>query len=574
MIALRLRAFFLLRLTLIIATSYLALAQSDFTTAPAPLAILIAAGLLSNLLAPLLPPRLLNSPKFMAAVILLDTAWITVALIASGRLRADFFYLYFFILFLAAMGENLTLIILGTLAVSTAYFFIIYASGGLASLLTTGTLIRVPFLLTVATFYGYLVDRLRHERQRSQEEAAVIASLREKQSEIEEVNRRLASEIEVRRRAEEELKRASEVKSAFVSTVSHELRTPLTSIKNALDLLRPSLAELDEPQQRFAEMARRNVHRLAHIIDDLLDVSRIEAGQMSFSFAPVKVDRLLSGVVSSLEPEAEKSSLAVELLVEPELPEAWADARRIEQVVSNLLSNAIKFTPAAGCVTVSADRRGQDIEIAVADTGIGLSDEDRVRIFEPFYQAGDPLTDRVKGTGLGLAISRSMVAAHGGDLLVDSRPSEGSRFHFCIPAAGPRGTEIAEFESACREYSAYPFFTLLVIAATDAEPPAPSPAEEAGVFDRLRETIAAALPRSSDRLHAQPACRRLLLVLLGTDRDGGVIVREKLERLLADGQAPGCAAVVHGPATFPEDGRTGFQLVRAATMESRRREVT
>ncbi|MCG6964214.1 MAG: HAMP domain-containing histidine kinase [Acidobacteria bacterium] len=574
MTGLRLRAFFLLRLTLIIATSYLALAQSDFSSAPAPLALLIAAGLLSNLLGPVLPRQLLESPKFMAAVILFDTIWITVALIASGRLRADFFYLYFFILFLAAMGENLTLIVLGTLAVSAAYFFIVYATGGLATLLTTGTLIRIPFLLSVATFYGYLVDRLRHERQRSQEEAVVISSLREKQSEIEEVNRRLENEIGVRRRAEEELKRVSEVKTAFVSTVSHELRTPLTSIKNALDLLRPALAELDEPQQRFAEMARRNVRRLAHIIDDLLDVSRIEAGQMSFSFAPVAVNSLLDTVVSSLEPEAKKSSLEVELRLAPDLPEAWADAQRIEQVVSNLLSNAIKFTPAAGRVTVTAELSGQDLEIAVSDTGIGLSEEDRARVFEPFYQAGDPLTDRVKGTGLGLAISRSMVAAHGSDLVVESRLEEGSRFSFLIPVVGPRGTEIVELEAACREYSAYPFYTLLVIEPVVPETAVRSEIERTQVFDRLGQKVASAMPRSSDRLHAQPACGRLLLVLLGTDRDGGVIVRERLERMLAADRELRPSPLIHGPASFPNDGRTGFQLVRAATMTKRQREVT
>lgn len=574
MSGLRLRAFFLLRLTLIIATSYLALAQSDFSSAPAPLALLIAAGLLSNLLGPVLPRQLLESPKFMAAVILFDTIWITVALIASGRLRADFFYLYFFILFLAAMGENLTLIVLGTLAVSAAYFFIVYATGGLATLLTTGTLIRIPFLLSVATFYGYLVDRLRHERQRSQEEAVVISSLREKQSEIEEVNRRLENEIGVRRRAEEELKRVSEVKTAFVSTVSHELRTPLTSIKNALDLLRPALAELDEPQQKFAEIAHRNVRRLAHIIDDLLDVSRIEAGQMSFSFAPVAVNSLLDTVVSSLEPEAKKSSLDVELRVEPNLPESWADAQRIEQVVSNLLSNAIKFTPAGGRVTVTAERSGQDLEIAVSDTGIGLSEEDRARVFDPFYQAGDPLTDRVKGTGLGLAISRSMVAAHGSDLVVASRLEEGSRFSFLIPVVGPRATDIVEFEAACREYSAYPFYTLLVIEPVVPETAERREDERTEVLGRLAQKLASALPRSSDRLHVQHACGRLLLVLLGTDRDGGVIVRERLERMLAADRELRPSPLIHGPASFPNDGRTGFQLVRAATMTTGQREVT
>ncbi len=574
MTALRVRAFFLLRITLIIATSYLALAQSDFSSAPAPLALLIVAGLLSNLLAPLLPRRLVESSKFMAAVILFDTLWITGTLIASGRISADFFYLYFFILFLAAMGENLTLIVLGSLAVSAAYFFITYTTGGLEDVLSTGTLIRIPFLLSVATFYGYLVDRLRHERQRTQEEAAVNTSLREKQSEIEDINRRLEQEIEVRRRAEEELKRASDMKTAFVSTVSHELRTPLTSIKNALDLLRPALAGVDPQQQKFVQMANRNVHRLAHIIDDLLDVSRIETGQMSFSFGQVKIDKLLATLVSNLEPEAKKNSVNLQLQTGPSVPEAWADGQRIEQVVTNLLSNAIKFTPAGGHVTVTAELRDQDLEIAVADTGIGLSDEDRERVFEPFYQAGDPLTDRARGTGLGLTISRSMVAAHGSDLVVESRLGEGSRFSFEVPVAGPRAVEIVNLESACREYAEYPFYTLLVIEPVIPSRNSAGRADSVLPLDRLRDRLVDVLPRSSDRIHIQPEHNRLVLVLLGTDRSGGLTVRGRLARLLSTDAGEEPAAEVHGPAAFPDDGETGFQLVRAAMMTHRKGEVT
>jgi len=559
----RLRAFVLLRLTLIVAASYVVVAQYGFRTVPWPAGVLVLAGLLSNVVLWKTPRPVLSSPRFLAGLVVADTLWIAALLVLTGRFDQEFFYLFFFVVLLAAIGENLAVILLGTVVACVAYCLVVYTTMGREALLTASTLIRIPFLISVAGFYGYLVDRIRRERQRAASEALVILELEAQQRRMEEINARLAREINDRKRIEEELQRASEMKSAFVSMVSHELRTPLTSIKNAVDLLAPSIQGLGDPQERMLAIARRNIERLGTIIGDLLEISRIEAGRIRCRFEDVAPLHILRPVVSSLEEDARRKSLALELRTEEGLPTVWADPRRIEQVVTNLVSNAIKFTPQGGRIEVGARSVGDEVEISVTDSGVGLAPEDRERVFEPFFQAGDPLTDRARGTGLGLAISWNLVAAHGFELQVQSEKGEGSRFSFRLARVAEAARERTVLEEAMREYMAFPFFSLLVVA-----PAAPAGRMEARRrwIEKTRKILAEMLPRSGDKLIVQPALGRMVVVLLGTGRDGGGVVRGRLAGALA-GEA-GAAAAIRGPAVYPEDGATGFQLIEAALAET------
>ena len=277
------RVFILLRFTLIIATSYLLLAEFGPRSVPAGLMALMAVVLLSNIGALALPAEWLRSPILIAAAILGDTVWITIALIATGRFTAEFLYLYFFVLFLAGIGENIRLIALSVTVVCAAYIVLIARTVGPDQVLTTQTLIRVPFLFSAAIFYGYLVDRLRRERHRSSHEHAVIEGL--------ERNRRALAE------ANEELRRLSDAKSNFVSTVSHELKSPLTAIKNAAALIDPSAEE--EANEKFLQMIRRNADRLNTIISDLLDMSKVESGTLTIAADPVDLRSFLSEVGSN-----------------------------------------------------------------------------------------------------------------------------------------------------------------------------------------------------------------------------------------------------------------------------------
>ncbi len=560
----RLRAFVLLRVTLIVASSYLILAQYDFQTIPFFEGVLVLLGLFSNLVLWWLPRSVLSSPRFLAVLVVADTLWIAALLVLAGRFDPEFFYLFFFVVLLAAIGENLFVILLGTAAACVAYFLVVYATLGKEELLAASTLIRVPFLISVAGFYGYLVDRIRRERQKAASEALIVEELRKQQRKMEEINARLAREIEDRKRIEEELQRASEMKSVFVSTVSHELRTPLTSIKNAVDLLAPSIECLDEPQRRFLTIARKNIERLGLIIGDLLEISSIEAGKIRCRFEETDPARFLEPVVVSLDEEAKRKSLALELQMDDDIPLVWADSQRMEQVVMNLLSNAIKFTPEGGQIVVRARRIGDEVEISVSDSGIGLSAEDQQRVFEPFFQAGDPLTDRARGTGLGLAISWNLVAAHGSELRVESEPGKGSRFVFNLSRASDGAREKTALEDAIREFMAFPFFSLLVVTPSrDLEG---GGTLGSGWMDKVGTILTRVLPRSGDRLIFQPALGRIVIVLLGTGGDGGSIVRQRVaEAIESTGEL---TAAVWGPAVYPEDGATGFQLIRAAVARS------
>ncbi|KRT69262.1 MAG: hypothetical protein XU15_C0012G0073 [candidate division NC10 bacterium CSP1-5] len=227
------RALALLRYTLIIATAYLLLVEHEFSSLPTGVFLLILAALASNVMMKRLPARITDSTAFYAGIVLADTLWITAALLISGLFRAEFFYLYFFVLLLAAIGENLALIAIGTVVVCASYAYILSATGDFPSLWTPRLLIRVPFLFTAAAFYGYLVERVRRERQRAREEAQTVERLQEIQGhlaerarEMERANQELANEIVERKRAEAALQAAKE----YAETLIHSSLNMIVSV--------------------------------------------------------------------------------------------------------------------------------------------------------------------------------------------------------------------------------------------------------------------------------------------------------------------------------------------------------
>lgn len=230
-----------------------------------------------------------------------------------------------------------------------------------------------------------------------------------------------------------EIRRAEQIRRDFVANISHELRTPLASIKAVIETLQTGALEDKVAAQEFLSRADAEVDRLVHLVQELLELSRIESGDIPLAREPVDMATVLAGAVKRLKPLADKRGLSFTFEVASNLPPVIGDAERLEQVVINLVHNAVKFTADGGSIRVSAALADGAVITRVSDTGPGIAPEDLPRIFERFYKA-----DRARGgggAGLGLAIVKHIVQAHGGDVRVESELGKGSTFSFSIPAA-------------------------------------------------------------------------------------------------------------------------------------------
>src|SRR5688572_1237614 len=238
-----------------------------------------------------------------------------------------------------------------------------------------------------------------------------------------------------RRLAEVEV--ANVAKSGFLAAMSHELRTPLNAIGGYAELIETGIGGPVSDQQRdYLSRIRTSQQHLLGIITDLLNYSRIEAGQMQYEMMPVPVQSTVERVLPLLAPQAGVKGLTLRQLPCPPTLVWWADRTKAEQIVLNLLSNAVKFTPTGGVVSVQCQKAGDLIAVTVRDTGPGIPDDKQAAIFEPFVQLGRNLTSPHEGTGLGLAISRDLARAMGGDVSVSSVVGKGSAFTLKLPAAG------------------------------------------------------------------------------------------------------------------------------------------
>ena len=237
--------------------------------------------------------------------------------------------------------------------------------------------------------------------------------------------------------ANERLMELDRLKSDFVSNVSHELRTPLTAIKGAVDLvLREVPGPLNERQAYYLMRLKSNTQHLTGLINDLLDLSKIEAGKIELNSTRVSLGGLVHEVVETFRPIAAEKPIALGVTAPEPSILVWADRDKLTQVLMNLIGNAIKFTPAEGRVTVATAGNGNGwVRISVNDTGPGIAVEETEKIFDKFYQVKVNGGQKPKGTGLGLAISKTLVELHGGRIWVESEPSGGSTFYFTLPAA-------------------------------------------------------------------------------------------------------------------------------------------
>ncbi len=232
-----------------------------------------------------------------------------------------------------------------------------------------------------------------------------------------------------------ELAHASRLKSEFLASMSHELRTPLNAIIGFSEVLKDGLLGDVQPRQaEYATHVYESGRHLLSLINDILDLSKIEAGKMELDVEPVDVPSLIANALTIMKERAIKGGVTVTQTIAPGIVSLDADGRKLRQIVYNLLSNAVKFTPSGGSVRVEVTRVGEQVELAITDSGIGISPEGQARLFRPFEQLDGGISRRFEGTGLGLVMVKNLVELHGGTIGLDSAVGKGSRFWVRLPA--------------------------------------------------------------------------------------------------------------------------------------------
>lgn len=301
-------------------------------------------------------------------------------------------------------------------------------------------------------FFGFV--EIYRENEFSTEDATCFQTLTQQVS----LPLKSASLYEQIKKTNQKLEKLERLKSEFISIVSHELRTPLTAIKNSLDIILCGKAgDLTEAMEKFTNMAKRNVVRLSGIINDLLDLSKIEAGKMDFKFELSKIEPVIEYVKNNLSEIARERNLQLTLEMAPDLPQIYSDNHRLEQVLMNLVSNAIKFTNDGGSINISAKTveaqdlacpmcfeselsqlNGQYLQVCVQDSGIGIAQSDLEKVFDKFAQIENSLSRKVGGSGLGLPIARQLLESHNGAIWCESIIDKGSKFYFVVPTASEK----------------------------------------------------------------------------------------------------------------------------------------
>ncbi len=257
-----------------------------------------------------------------------------------------------------------------------------------------------------------------------------ISERRQTEERLRDMQQTYTRELESRNR---DVERANQLKSEFLASMSHELRTPLHTIIGFAELLAEELeGPLNEKQKRFINHIHTDSIHLLELINDILDISKIESGRVELRREAFDIAGALEDILSSFRPQAAAKSIAIETSLA--LPATiFADRLRVKQVLFNLLSNAVKFTPSGGRIRIEAAQRDGIVEISVSDTGIGIPKEQHEAVFDKFYQVGSTTKGVREGTGLGLAITKALVEEHGGGIWLESEPGKGSRFTFTIP---------------------------------------------------------------------------------------------------------------------------------------------
>ena len=446
----------LLRYVLIAAAAYLFLFEGT-PSAPTLIASIIAGALLSNVLLSHVPEQKLTQPVVVGTLVCFDIAWIAFGLWYGRETADNIFFLYFFVLFLAAMGQNLLLIAGAGALIGLVDLAILVGPSQLQSGWTSPALIRVPFIFTTALFYGYLTERWKRERRW----AMVEKEFADKLSQIvRDQTQDLQKLYEEAKAQTVELERANRVKSEFLSIMSHELRTPLSIMMGYSGLIKDrTLGEITPPQEKTLKKVLNNGLDLLSLINSILQATTMESQTLKIASHEVDLKEFVTDL-KLFYAASFKEDVALVWDCGPDLPIVTTDGGKLRQMLQNLINNGIKFTE-KGLVTVSVrvvGVRDQElgvgaapqfptpnsqplgpsslfVELKVSDTGIGIAPETLPNIFELFRQADNSLSRPYGGIGMGLYVVKKLTEFMGGRVAVASEPAKGSTFTVTIPTA-------------------------------------------------------------------------------------------------------------------------------------------
>lgn len=370
-------------------------------------------------------------------------------------------------------------------------------------------------------------------------------------------------------------KEVDRMKSEFISVVGHELRTPLTSIKNAVNVIFSKKAgDINENQIRFLSMADRNINRLSGLINDLLDISMIEAGKINFELKPLDLGTVLDMAINSLASRAGEKSIFIRKEIPSDLPQAYGDPDKLEQIFINLIDNAIKFTPRGGQICVSASEvRSSEvrdfIKVSVTDTGTGIGPDEIEKIFDRFYQVEKTLTRTVNGSGLGLSIVKGLVEAHGGKIWMESEVGKGSKFSFTLlKYTSERAFKDLLHREIQKANENNTPLSLLILKVDEFEylRETHGEAEALKLAREVRQLGESTVRRSTDKINVR-ADGGVIIILFDTPKQGALALADRIKESVSKqrftaGEESIKINLELIVATFPEDGRTEDELMK------------
>ena len=376
------------------------------------------------------------------------------------------------------------------------------------------------------------------------------------------------------------LERLERLKSEFISIVSHELRTPLTAIKNSLEIcLSGKAGDVSSIMDNFLNMAQRNVTRLSGIINDLLDLSKVEAGKMDFKFEKANINTPVEFMKNTFDSVAKDKNIDLILEKDENLSLTYFDNQRIEQVMSNLISNAIKFTNENGEIVVKTENINESdidkslifgvenpvfykhyVKISVKDSGIGIAPEDLKKVFDQFQQIENPLNRKNGGTGLGLPIAKQLIEAHRGFIWVESELNRGTTFSFVIPVLSEKEKFIVDMEKDISKAKSCSHSLLLLLIEEKKD------AENSFISEIREDKISIIRKTSNTKIvyYDEDDNNYLAILMPEADKFAQSFIEKKIESFVVDEQDKEKYDILYSTALFPDVGDSAQDLMSGA----------